>query len=92
MECNVGPNERVVRLAIGVAAGVAAVALPRAGWWRIPLGLAAFAGLSTGLTRYCPMNAMLGIDNYTEWRYRQLPRAGLGEPESSPRSERYVSV
>ncbi len=61
MNCNVGSNERVVRLSLGIAA--AAGAIFAKGMWRIPLALAGVSGIATGLTRYCPVNRLLGIDN-----------------------------
>ena len=61
MHRNVGPTERFIRLGIGTAAGAAAMALPR-GWQRAALCSVSTAGFLTGLMRYCPMNAAMGID------------------------------
>lgn len=61
MKHNVGPRERLARLAIGAVTGAAA--LRAHGWQRSALCAASTAGFLTGLTRYCPLNAAMGIDN-----------------------------
>jgi DUF2892 family protein len=63
MKHNVGRKERIVRLAIGAAAGAAA--LRARGWQRSALCGVSTSGFLTGLTRYCPMNAALGINKNT---------------------------
>jgi hypothetical protein len=60
MKCNVGPTERIARLAIGAAAGVAA--MQTRGWPRAVLATVAVSGLTTGTTRYCPVNQALGLE------------------------------
>lgn len=60
MTRNVGPNERMVRLAIGAAAGAAALRVH--GWQRAALCTASTSAFLTGLTEYCPMNAALGVN------------------------------
>jgi hypothetical protein len=65
MHQNVGPRERLVRLALGTAAGAAAMAMPR-GWQRSTLCGISTAGFLTALTRYCPLNAALGVDRSSE--------------------------
>ena len=63
MFCNVGPVERIVRLA---AAGAAAVPVingrqpPQVRKW---LAIGAIAELFTAFSRFCPLNLLLGIDN-----------------------------
>jgi len=65
MQCNVGPNEQLARLALGCGTiGAALMARSRAG--RLALGTIGLAELYTGLTRYCPMNALLGVNNCAE--------------------------
>jgi hypothetical protein len=59
MTQNVGPTERIARLAVGAAAGAAAMAMPN-GWQRAALCGVATSGFLTGITRYCPVNAALG--------------------------------
>ena len=60
MKHNVGDTERIARLAIGAAAGAAAMAADRP-WQKAALGIVAASGLATGFTRYCPMNQALGM-------------------------------
>lgn len=63
MKCNVGPNEQLFRIAVGGASTALAVLVPRLGRWRWLLGLWGAANLATAVTRYCPSNALFGIDN-----------------------------
>lgn len=60
MTRNVGPKERLVRLAIGAATGAAATRAH--GWQRAALCTASTSAFITGLTQYCPINAALGIE------------------------------
>ncbi|MDF2653395.1 MAG: hypothetical protein K0Q73_9200 [Paenibacillus sp.] len=55
--CNVGRTEQVIRISIGILILVAGLAFES--WW----GLIGIAPILTGLTRYCPANALLGINN-----------------------------
>jgi hypothetical protein len=55
--CNVGETEQVLRIAVGSA--VVMTGLLNKKWWAV-LGL---APIVTGAIRYCPLNAVLGIDN-----------------------------
>lgn len=64
MRHNVGRTEQMARLALGAAAGV--LALGARGWQRGALCGVSTAGFLTGLTRYCPVNEALGVDNYRE--------------------------
>jgi hypothetical protein len=58
---NVGSTERFVRLGVAV---IAAITAARAsGWSRAALNTLATAGLTTGLTRYCPVNQAIGRDS-----------------------------
>lgn len=61
MRQNVGPKEQMARLAIGAAAGAAA--LRAHGWQQAALCSVATAAFITGLTRSCPVNEMLGINS-----------------------------
>lgn len=63
LECNVGPAERYVRLGMGLTAAAMAIGGVPSERWRLPLSLAALSGIFTGITRYCPLNALLGIHN-----------------------------
>lgn len=57
MQCNVGNKEQVLRIAIGSAIVFAGAYYRK--WW----GLIGIAPIVTGTTRYCPLNAVLGISN-----------------------------
>jgi hypothetical protein len=92
MKHNVGLNERLVRLAIGAAASAAALRAPRP-WQKAALGAIATSGFATGLTRYCPINAALGVRESglsrleqgirdTETRRQTAINAAMGEPPS----------
>lgn len=64
MKRNVGVRERYGRIGVGVLSGVGAIFLPAGTVVRAALGIIGLAGLGTGVTRYCPANQILGIDNY----------------------------
>jgi DUF2892 family protein len=92
MKHNVGSNERIVRLAIGAAASAAAVRAPRP-WQKAALGAIATSGPATALTRYCPINAALGVGESElspleqglrdmEIRRQTAINAAMGEPPS----------
>jgi hypothetical protein len=61
MRQNVGRNEQMVRLAIGTAAGAAA--LRAHGWEQAALCSVATAAFITGLSRTCPVNELLHINS-----------------------------
>ncbi len=61
--CNVGSNERILRLLLGIGAAVAAFAAPVDMWVRVLLGGVALAGIITGVVRCSPLNSVLGINN-----------------------------
>ena len=58
MTQNVGPKERYIRLAVGIAAAYAAS--KTTGWARSALSSIAVSGIGTALTRYCPINESFG--------------------------------
>lgn len=60
IKCNVGKKERKVRLALAVAAGLAAYLNRSRGLRPILSAIGAF-GFLTAVTRYCPVNHLLGI-------------------------------
>ncbi|WP_274471509.1 DUF2892 domain-containing protein [Bacillus sp. 3255] len=60
MKCNVGDREQVLRIGIGSAIVLAGAYYKK--WW----GLIGIAPIVTGVTRYCPLNAALGISNCKE--------------------------
>ncbi len=84
MKRNVGRVERVVRLSAGIAAGAAALLVEDLGVWRIPLGIVSLAGIATGVSRYCPVNQALGVDNYRKSVERTLMREARGRKELQP--------
>ncbi|KEQ23149.1 YgaP family membrane protein [Paenibacillus tyrfis] len=57
MNCNVGKTEQVFRISIGVT--IVLMGLYYKNWW----GIIGLAPIITGATRYCPANALLGIQN-----------------------------
>ncbi|MGE7687471.1 YgaP family membrane protein [Peribacillus simplex] len=57
MKCNVGKTEQKIRIGIGFV--IILVGLYFRSWW----GIIGFAPIITGATRYCPANAILGIQN-----------------------------
>ncbi|RKN81952.1 YgaP family membrane protein [Paenibacillus ginsengarvi] len=57
MNCNVGKTEQAIRITVGVA--IVGWGLYAKSWW----GLIGLAPIITGVTRYCPANAVLGIQN-----------------------------
>jgi len=63
LPCNVGPRERYLRLGLAAVAGGAALSRRRSPAARLLLGTVALAGMVTASTRYCPINAALGLAN-----------------------------
>jgi hypothetical protein len=89
MKQNVGSTERFARLALGAAA--LAAASRAEGWQRVALAGIGISGISTGLTRYCPINEALGVDRIetvdvglrdTELRRQIDTNAAMGVPPS----------
>ena len=90
MTQNVGPKERFVRLAIGIAAAYAAS--KTTGWTRSALSSVAVSGIGTALTRYCPMNEAFGRGAHamadegmrdTQLRQQMAMASALGTKPSS---------
>lgn len=63
MKPNVGPNERYVRIGLGILSAIAAVTIAKSRKTSALLGAVAASGIETGLSRYCLVNTLLGIDN-----------------------------
>lgn len=64
MKANVGRRERLARIGFGVAMlAWAARARTAPPWRRWLLGVLGVANVATAVTRYCPSNALLGVDN-----------------------------
>ena len=61
---NVGSKERYGRIVMGAASGLAAGLLPMSFAARLGFLLIGVAGVGTGMTQYCPVNHLLGIDRF----------------------------
>lgn len=62
MKCNVGGIDRTGRLVLGVALLLAGLLAPVGATWQIVLLVLAAVALVTGIVRFCPANALFGID------------------------------
>lgn len=62
MERNVGPEDRVVRVVVGVGLLVLLYFVPMSQWAQILVGIAAAVLILTGLIARCLLYKMLGID------------------------------
>lgn len=61
MKLNVGGHDRQARIAVGII-GVLVAVFAAVPMWKIIGVVAAVIGLGTGLARFCPINAALGIN------------------------------
>lgn len=77
MKQNVGSKERYGRIAVGILSGLGAGLLPVGVALRVGLGLIGLAGLGTGMSRYCPANQLMGINNYKKEKDKQRDEARL---------------
>ncbi len=64
MKLNVGGMDRTARIIGGVVLVLVAALAPIDMTWRIVAGVIAVIALATATVRYCPANALLGIDTY----------------------------
>ena len=62
MKCNVGGIDRTGRIAIGIVLLLVGLAAPLDMIWRIVVLIVAAIALLTGTVRFCPANAILGIN------------------------------
>ncbi len=63
MNCNVGGIDRAIRILAGSIIGVYAIWWgPATGGWHIVLYTVAAIALTTGLLKFCPVSALLGIN------------------------------
>ena len=62
MERNVGPEDRVVRVVVGVGLFVLLYFVPMSQWAQILVGIAGAVLILTGLIARCLLYKMLGID------------------------------
>lgn len=61
-KCNVGGIDRTARIILGSVLLLAGILAPLDMLWRIVILVLAAIALVTALARYCPANALLGID------------------------------
>ena len=62
MKCNVGGIDRTGRIVIGIALLVVGLAAPLEMTWRIVALVVAALALVTAVVRFCPANAIFGIN------------------------------
>lgn len=84
MNKNVGSGERYLRIGLGIAAGASAILLPASIPIRVVLGAIGAAGISTGATQYCPMNAAFGVNRYEPARAKTTRVSPRHSESASP--------
>ena len=62
MKCNVGGIDRTGRIVIGIVLLLVGLAAPLDMTWRIVALVVAAIALLTGIVRFCPANAIFGIN------------------------------
>lgn len=62
MKCNVGGVDRTGRIVIGIVLLVVGLAAPLEMTWRIVALVVAAIALVTAVVRFCPANAIFGIN------------------------------
>jgi disulfide bond formation protein DsbB len=62
MKCNVGGIDRTGRIVIGIVLLLVGLTAPLDMTWRIVALVVAAIALLTGIVRFCPANAILGIN------------------------------
>ena len=62
MKCNVGGIDRTGRIVIGIVLLLVGLAAPLDMIWRIVALVIAAIAILTGIVRFCPANAILGIN------------------------------
>lgn len=62
MVCNVGGADRAIRTVLGVAFALVAIFVPMDTVWRVLLLVLAGIAFFTVVTRYCPLNSLLGVN------------------------------
>ena len=62
MKSNVGGADRTVRIVVGIALLLVGLVAPLEMTWRIVAVVIAAIALVTAFVRFCPINAMLGIN------------------------------
>lgn len=66
MKCNVGGMDMTSRLILGVVLLVIGLTVPMALAWQVLVFVVAAIALVTGIVRYCPLNALLGLNTCTK--------------------------
>ena len=62
MKCNVGGIDRIGRIVIGIVLIIVGFAAPVEMTWRIVMFVVAAIALVTAIVRFCPANAIFGIN------------------------------
>ena len=62
MRCNVGGMDRTARLVVGVALILVGLFAELSTGWRVLAFVVAGVALATALLRFCPANALFGIN------------------------------
>jgi disulfide bond formation protein DsbB len=62
MKCNVGGMDRIGRLVLGVVLLIIGFLAPLEPLWQTIIFIIAAIALITGIFRFCPANALFGID------------------------------
>lgn len=62
MQCNVGGADRAARLVIGAGLLGGGLLVTDDARWRAAMLAGSAIALGTAVTRYCPANALLGVD------------------------------
>jgi hypothetical protein len=62
MKCNVGGVDMAARLIVGLALVVVGLSVPMSIVWQVVVFVIAAIALVTGIIRYCPLNALMGLN------------------------------
>jgi disulfide bond formation protein DsbB len=63
MQCNVGGIDRIARIVLGIVLLLVGLLAPIETTWRIVALVVAAIALVTAAVRFCPANAILGINS-----------------------------
>lgn len=75
MNCNVGGMDMATRLIVGAVLLVVAFTVPMSTLWQTVVLVLATIGLVTGAIRFCPLNALLGLNSCSQKREKSQGRA-----------------
>lgn len=62
MACNVGGADRNIRIVLGIVLLAIGLFSPLSTLWQTLILIVGAVALTTGIIRFCPANALLGID------------------------------